>query len=368
MALEGKGYFIWQIAKTEDGNPVTIANKAVEAGLSHVLIKIADGIHTYNVDLVTGQDLVGGLVQQLRARGILVYGWHYVYGYYPEQEADIAIQRIRQHNLDGYVIDAESEYKDTKNTNRYKNAKTFMSRLRAALPNLPIALSSYRYPSLHPTLPWMEFLEKCDFNMPQVYWLQNHNPGDQLRRCVNEFQNMTPFRPIIPTGAAFREHGWEPTVADVIQFMDTARELNLKAANYWEWRNCRVYLPHVWDAIADYNWYPGVRQNDITMQYINALNSHNVDAVLALYTSSAVHVTASRTVQGQKSLRDWYTHLLTRLLPNATFNLTGYTGSGVSRTFTWTAKSSAGSVLNGNDTFGLSGTKVAYHFTSFTIN
>ena len=61
MALEGKGYFIWQIAKTEDGNPVTIANKAVEAGLSHVLIKIADGIHTYNVDLVTGQDLVGGL-------------------------------------------------------------------------------------------------------------------------------------------------------------------------------------------------------------------------------------------------------------------------------------------------------------------
>jgi hypothetical protein len=42
MSLTGKGMMIWRIPKCEGGNASTIAKVAASAGLSHVLIKIAN--------------------------------------------------------------------------------------------------------------------------------------------------------------------------------------------------------------------------------------------------------------------------------------------------------------------------------------
>ncbi|HEY5669413.1 MAG TPA: nuclear transport factor 2 family protein [Anaerolineales bacterium] len=366
MPLKGKGFFIWQIRNTEGGNASAIASLADQANLSHVLIKIADGTYSYNVNS-SGVDLVPPVAQALRARGIQVWGWHYVYGDSPIDEANKAIQRIQQTNMQGYVIDAEGEYKQP---GKDKAAAQFMSRLRSALPNFPIALCSYRYPSYHPQLPWKEFLEKCTYNMPQVYWVSAHNPGDQLRRSVSEFQAMTPFRPIIPVGSAYKSGSWAATASDVTEFLRTAQSLNLSAANFWEWANCRTYLPSVWNAIRDYKWDaepPPPPPTDITEQYITALNTHNPAQVVGLYTPAAVHVTAARTIQGTVAIQNWYQTLFTQLLPNASFTLVSFSGSGSSRHFTWTATSSAGKVNNGSDTLGLIEGKIAYHFSSFSI-
>ena len=78
-----------------------------------------------------------------------------------------------------------------------------MTRLRASLPTFPFALSSYRYPTLHPALPWEAFLEKCDYNMPQVYWMEAHNPSDQLVRCLRDLvilrnEKVGCFMPLVP--------------------------------------------------------------------------------------------------------------------------------------------------------------------------
>jgi len=89
--------------------------------------------------------------------------------------------------------------------------------------------------------------------------------------------------------------------------------------------------------------------------------------VLALYNSQAVHVNSERTVQGLESLRSWYNSLFNQVLPNATFTMTDYSGDLGSRHFTWTAVSDAGSVNNGQDSFGLVGGKIVYHFTFFTV-
>jgi hypothetical protein len=367
VPLEGKGFFIWQIRYTENGSASAIANLAAQANYSHVLVKIADGAYSYNIDS-NGVDLVPPLVQALHARNIQVWGWHYVYGDYPNDEANKAIQRIRQTSVDGYVIDAESEYKDP---GKDQAARTFMSRLRSSFPSLPVALCSYRYPSYHPQLPWEEFLERCTYNMPQVYWVGAHNPGDQLRRSVSEFQAMSPFRPIIPVGSAYRGGSWSPTTSDITQFLNTARSLNLSAANFWEWAHCRSYLPTIWNTIRDYQWStqppPPPPPPDITVQYINALNSHNPAQVVALYTLTGVHVTSARTIQGTGAIQSWYQTLLTQLLPNATFNLISSSGNGSSRHITWTATSSAGNVNNGSDTLGLISDRIAYHFSSFSL-
>ncbi len=362
MALTGKGYFIWQIPFCEKGVVNTIANLAEQSGFTHILIKVADGAYSYNV--YDGNDLVPPLVSALKARNIKVWGWHYIYGDYPAKEANKAIERINQLDLAGYALDVELEYKEA---GKDQAASLFMTKLRSSLPNLPVALCSYRFPSYHTKIPWKIFLEKCDYNMPQVYWEQSHNPGAQLTRSVSEFQAMTPYRPIIPVGSAYIRGAWAPTTADILEFMQTAQSLGLTAANFWEWSNTRKNLTNVWTTIQDYDWanYSGV---DMAQQLIDALNSHDPSQVTNLYTSNGVHVTSARTVQGSTAIYNWYQSLFDQLLPNATFTLSSSQGSNTSRHFTWRATSSSGSVNDGNDTLGILDHKIAYHYASFSVS
>lgn len=362
MPINGKGFFTWMLPRCEGGDPYAIANVAKQAGLEYVLIKVADTVSSYNI--YNGVDVVPPVVHQLKAQGIQAWGWHYIKGNNPIGEANKAIERVTQLELDGYVVNAEIEYKEP---NKRAAATTFMQRLRAGLPNTPVALSSYRYPSYHPQLPWREFLERCDFNMPQIYWMHATNAGAQLRRSVREFEAMSPSRPIIPTGAAFKEWGWLPNVNQVVDFLQTAESLNLKSVNFYSWDHARTYLLGIWEAIKHYSWPGDVDPNEITSLYINALNSLNPEKVVELYNPRAVYITSERTIHGLKSLHSWFKTFFNQLLPNATFKLTNFIGTGSFRYFTWTATSNNGSVQNGSDTIGLHDDKIAYHYSFFSV-
>ena len=365
MTLEGKGFFTWKIPNCEHGDAAQIATHAKEAGLSHLVLKIADGTMIYNGNWGDPKDYTTPVVSALRARGIKVWGWHYIYGDNPIGEANVAITRIRQYKLDGYVIDVEKEYKES---GKKAAARKFMTQVRAACPDLTIALSSYRYPSLHPQIPWTEFLEQCDLNMPQVYWMKAHNPGDQLARSVMELRAKTPSRPIVPTGAAFREFGWKPTDTEVLEFCKKAKELNLSAVNFWEWSDARSgNIPGVWDTIQNYKWRQKDEPKDICVSLIEAMNSHDIDKIMGLYTLPAVHINNIRTTQGFENLRAWYKKLFNEILPDSNFTLGNYDGKGSSRHLTWSATSSKGIVRNGNDTLGIQKGKISYHYSFFTV-
>lgn len=366
MTLQGKGYFIWRIKNCEGGDAGKIASVAQAADLSHVLIKVADRHYPMNVSSDGKTDYVPPVANALRAMGIQVWGWHYVYGDDPSKEASIAIKRTNGLNLDGYVINAEHQYKEA---GKKAAAKTFMRDLRNGIGNnIPVGLSSYRFPSLHP-IPWNEFMEKCDYSMPQVYWMGAHNPGAQLKRTIQEYNNLTYQLPIIPTGAAFTEHGWTPTIQDVEEFLVSAQAFNLSAANFWEWWNTREVLTpkhQMWNVIANYEWSGG-STIDITGRLVQALNSRNLDRVMALYTDRPVHVTSAGTNVGKDKVRDWYHTFFNQKLPNGVFTLTGYSGTGNSRHLSWNAQSSAGNVQDGNDTLGLIDDKITYHYSHFTV-
>lgn len=362
MTLKGKGFFIWQLSQTEGGNAQNIAAVAKAAGLTHVLLKIADGTATY-LD-PKGIGVTSTYVQAFRSLGIQVWGWHYIYGIDPAGEANKAIQRLRELNLDGYVIDAEKEFDKS---GMGAAARTFMNVLRGAFPSLPIALSSYRWPSYHMGFPWTDFLSKCDLNMPQVYWEQAHNAGAQLTRCVNEFQTLiTPFRPIIPTGPTYKWNGWTPTEADIQEFLNTAKSLNLTGVNFFSWQECRRDLQPLWDLISAYDYGQAPLQ-DLPIEVIKALNAHDANQLAKLYTENAVHITAASTIQGIPAITSWYTRFLTQILPNAAFTLVNNTVVGNIRHFTWRATSSSGTVTNGNDTLGLINGRIQYHYSYFTI-
>lgn len=363
--LTGKGMFIWIIRNCHNGSVNEILKIADRANYSHVLIKIANGIYSYNYDWERKIDLVPPLIQALKSKGIQAWGWHYLFGDQPGQEAQKAISRIRELGVDGYILDAEGHYKG-----KYNAAKTFMSQLKAEIKDIPVGLSSYRYPSLHPQLPWDEFLKKCDLNMPQVYWMNAHNPGAQLAKSVAEFRNLTYKPPIFPTGAAYTEFGWTPRVSEVKEFMQKAKAMNLPGVNFWEWSSLHNYLPaEIYRTIRDFDWDPGPKPpDDIAELFIQALNSHKADQIQALYQDKAVHITSERTVQGKEAIKSWFTSLFTEVLPDGVFNLAGFTGTGNIRHISWTANSSAGDVQNGSDTLGLIDGKIAYHFSEFTVS
>jgi hypothetical protein len=360
MSLTGKGFFIWKIRDCEGGNPAAIAAAAESAGLSHVLVKIADGMTHYNVDSTTGTDFVPPLVNALHNVGIQCWGWHYVYGGDPDGEAWNGGRRARQLGLDGYIIDAEAEFKVP---GMDSAARRYVSDLRGYLKGIPVALSSFRFPSYHLEFPWGDFLNKSDFNMPQVYWEQAHNPGAQLQRSFREFNALSPFRPYMATGATYSNKGWSPTASDIKDFLNTAVSLNIPAVNFFSWDYCRKYLPNLWNVVATYP-YPTTVSVGIIQKLISALNAHNTDSIAALYTEDAVHITAEQTIQGRTAIKAFYADLFTKRQPNVVFTLTSLTGKEPTRNFGWTSTYSNTS-RKGTDTLGLIEGVIAYHYCSF---
>jgi hypothetical protein len=373
--LQGKGMYLWRIHRAEGGDPNAIADAAHKAGLTHVLIKVADGRGTYNTYKVqdgremynyqSGEDHVPALVAALRAKGIQPWGWQYIYGEYPVREARMAIQRVKQFNLPGFVVNAEIEFQAR---GMDVPAGQYMQELRTGLPDTTIALSSFRYPNLHNPFPWNTFLEYCDMNMPQVYWVGANNPGQQLLKCLHEFQSLRVWRPIFPTGAAYGEHGWRATPEQVSAFLQAVKENGLPGANFWEWYYSRQYDQALWNPIEKFAWPVEASQPvDISIRYMDALNSSDPVQVASLYSTEGVHVTAQRTLQGSEPILGWYNSLLKQTLPNARFELTGQSQKDSLHTVTWTAESATSRVLDGKDTLGIKDNQIAYHYSYFTV-
>ncbi len=375
MSLSGKGFFIWKLPNCEGGEPGRIARRAADAGLEHVLIKIADGVTAFG-----DSGLNRAVVAALHERNIHAWGWHYVYGKEPAAEARLAVSQVRALGLDGFCVDAEAEFTQA---GKAAAARTFMIELRGGLPRFPIALSSYRYPSIH-QIPWSVFLERCDYNMPQVYWEQSHNPAEQLERSTHELLALHPPRAVFPTGSAYGAAGWQATPADLRHFLKAARNLGLSGANFYSWDYAgAASRTAMWDAVANFDWPPAAdtadsgdtgsepaeepRDDGLVQAYFDALNAFDLDAVLDLYHDNAAHVTARRTVVGKDALRAWYQELIDATLQRAAFTLGAIAGGRAYRRFTWAADSFTGHVDDGDDTIGLRDGLIQYHYTYFTV-
>jgi hypothetical protein len=251
--LTKKGAFIWQIRNCEKGNPQAIAAKAVEAQLTHVLVKVADTTWEYNFS--QSKDLVPPVVEALKSMGLKVWGWHYVKGDNPKGEAKIAISRSVNLGLDGYIANAEHEYKAIGKANA---AKTFVNEFKSQLPNTPLGVSTYRYPKTHPDFHWAAWLENIDLVMPQVYWIGSSNPAYQLQRSFLEFNDIRyakHIRPYVPTIATFGQDGWRSQPREIIEALEKSVQLGFPAVNAYSW-DWATSLGNVdlWNAFRDFRW------------------------------------------------------------------------------------------------------------------
>ena len=234
--ITGKGMYIWKIKECEGGVISDIVTMCQNANFSHVIIKIADGTSGYNFTEDDG-DMAKALVDALKAVDIEPWGFQYIYGVYPIQEALTANRRIEETGVVGFVINAEGEIKNIAN-----NGAIVAVYCDSLNDHLPWVLSSYRYPEEHPKFPWQTFVDWLnkdgDFMMPQVYWMDAHNPAEQLRECLRQYVKITDL-PILPTGSAFCEHGWCPTNEEIEEFATESEVQGLPGINFWEWAATR---------------------------------------------------------------------------------------------------------------------------------
>ena len=355
MTLAGKGLFIWKLHRVCGGQVQTMVDRAKRANLTHVIIKIADGASAYNVDLV------GPATDAFKAAGLQVWGWAWLWMREPFQEAELAAHRTHTLELDGFVVNAEYPAKG-----KAQEARAYMDTLREQLPDTSIALSSYRHPQYHSSLPWEAFLTQCDLNMPQMYWV-GEAPAACVRNSVARHQDFPFARPIIATGAAYGEHYgssyFRSSPSEIVEFLDTVRASGLPAANFWSWDWVDAHGPDLWDAIADYNW-PGADPptEDIAEQFWAALTAGDLDSLTTLYHDNAVYITAGRAVQGSTAIRAEFGDLLNKL-QDGRFHLEEIIVEENVRFLRW----SADQLRNGLDTLGIRAGKIQYHSTSYQL-
>jgi hypothetical protein len=247
--LQGKGLWIWNVSRCEGGDPQAIARVSAAAAFDWVALKVADGAYPSNrAPVAPHLSLLPPVAAALRAAGLQVWGWQYVYGDDWQGEAAAASRQAEALALDGFIIDAEAEYK---RPGREAIAARYLDQLRAETPGLPLALSSYRYPTLHPEFPWDAFLSRVDLNMPQVYWEGAHDPADELARSVAEFDARAIRRPVVPVAPVYRKGDWAPTAADICYFRVAAGRLRLSGWSFFSWDECRRDLPDVWAVVGN---------------------------------------------------------------------------------------------------------------------
>lgn len=239
MLPQGKGIWIWRVEDCEGGDVGKIVAKANAAGLGHLLVKVCDGVKAYNAAHVEG------LVGKARTAGIQVIGWVYTYGHDEATEAQIGAGLLTP-GMDGLVVDAEGEYEGSPVA-----AGRYMEALRKCLPKATIGLSSFWSVSLHEEFPWAQFLDKCDYVMPQVYWAPE---GGSKRPAIvtlqRSLQELAVFgKPIVPTAGDADVDAF--AAIDLAEFMGTAKGARCQAVNVWHWAGMQAAI---WDMLRNVPW------------------------------------------------------------------------------------------------------------------
>jgi hypothetical protein len=359
MTLAGKGMYIWQLNRIARGHVPTMVSKARDAGLTHVLIKAADGTTAYN------SELLPPAIEAFHRADIQVWGWAWIWLRAPEDEATVAAQLVNDLGMDGFVVNAEHPAKG-----RDAESELYMQVLRDGVGGLPIGLSSYRYPQMHATLPWETFLNRCDWNLPQMYWI-DEAPADCFNRSLAQHEALPAARPVVPTGAAYGEtYGtlyFRAEPAEITAFLDAVRSAGLPGANFWSWDWTELYGPDLWQAIAAYEW-PAVDENlpDVVERFWGALTTGDLEMIPALYHDNAVYVSAGQMVQGPEAIQGMVAELLRRL-PEPAFVMDELRVDGNVRFLRWRATSPAGRVEEGLETIGVRLGRIQYHSSTYHI-
>jgi hypothetical protein len=248
--LTGDGMWIWYVNRSSHGKVGRIAKRAHARGIETVLIKSGDGTHYW------GQ-FSSSLVRRLKARGLNVCAWQFIYGRKPGKEARIGAAAVNR-GADCLVMDVEGQYEG-----RYPQASTYMGMLRSMVgADYPIGLASFPYVDYHPALPYSVFLGPggAQYNVPQLYWKDIGTTVD-TGFTHTWVWNRIYRRQIDPLGQVYNN----PKAGQIKRFRALAMAHGFDGVSWWSWQSARkrqwkaVGVPVSPAAVTPYPSYPFLR-------------------------------------------------------------------------------------------------------------
>ncbi len=219
--LAGSGMWIWYLSASQGGNPVAIGRQAAAHGVKTVFLKSGDGGNQW-------AQFSPANVAALKAQGLHVCAWQYVYGNSPLAEAQVGIQSARN-GADCLVIDAESEYEG-----RYAQAQQYVQALRKGVgAAYPVGLASFPYVDYHPAFPYSVFLGPggAQYNLPQMYWQDIGTSVDAVYAHTWPL-NRVYGAPIYPLGQIYNS----PPVSALLRFRQDAAAYGAGGESWWDWQ------------------------------------------------------------------------------------------------------------------------------------
>lgn len=220
--LDGAGMWIWYVRSSSGGTPAGIIARAQQYGVRTVFVKSSDGANWWS-------QFSPELVSALKAGGLRVCAWQFVYGALPAAEAAVGV-RAAQTGADCLVIDAETAYEG-----KYAQAQSYVAALRAGVgPDYAIALTGFPYVDYHPSFPYSVFLAPgaAQYNLPQVYWKAIGTTVDRALAHTYTWNGVYQRR-IFPLGQLYNN----PSPADVKRFRQLAAAYGASGVSWWSWQS-----------------------------------------------------------------------------------------------------------------------------------
>jgi putative peptidoglycan binding protein len=214
-----RGTALWIAQVPPQATPAALLAEATQAGVHTLFVKAADGP---SPEPQFSSTLLAGL----RAAGVSVCGWTFVYGADPLGETAAAVAAGRN-GARCLVIDAEGAY-----DKRYGAAQMFLRRLRSQLgPRFPLALAGQAEILQHPTFPYSVFLGPggFDYDLPQIYWL-DLGVGLDGAYAATIGVNSIYARPVAPVGQLYGS----PASGELVRFRALAAAYGASGTSFFD--------------------------------------------------------------------------------------------------------------------------------------
>ncbi len=219
---EGKHIWIWMLSQA--GPLHSVIRRAVNMGLSGIMIKSWDG-GTSGLFL----DQLHKIVGPAHEAGLTVGAWGYSYGHNAVPEAK-AMKKALDAGADWLIIDAEDEYENREG--KTNALKLGIEVIRAMGTKTTLGYTTFALPQYHDAFPYSEFSSFCSVCLPQIYWGLMDFPLDEI--FAMSMRGLSKYKvPIAPVGQCYGE----VTAKQIIHFSHLARVNDLKGISYYSWQH-----------------------------------------------------------------------------------------------------------------------------------
>lgn len=277
QGLSGKWVWIWNWRRCEGGDAAKVAARLRDAGCRGALVKAHDGPQWFDQSRPWRE-----IAAALKAEGLAVGAWAYLYGRDPSGEARLVAETVSYGRADLFVLDVEAEFEG-----RPQAAEDLCRRARKAIgADYPLYYSSFAIARYHRSFPYDVFARYCQGAAPQVYWNAFRWPAQQAVRWTYEDYAAlkAPPQHVFPVAGLYAGrpdgHGGAPYPAtdDVKAFVGEAMRRGSPGVSFWSYEHMNEEM---WAAVREAPTQE-VEMSSLEFQQISSAHAALADRVARL--------------------------------------------------------------------------------------